>query len=102
MEYPFLMGMRLEDLKAKSLTIREIAARHKALSISIFGSVARGEDTESSDYDFLVTFDKDSSLLDSAALMNDLEDYLGSHVDVVSMAGLKQRDSRIRQEAILL
>jgi uncharacterized protein len=96
------MGMRLEDLKAKSLAIREIAARHKALSISIFGSVARGEDTESSDYDFLVTFDKDSSLLDSAALMNDLEDYLGSHVDVVSMAGLKQRDFRIRQEAILL
>jgi len=102
MEYPFLMGKRLENLKANSQAIREIAARHKALSISIFGSVARGEDTEGSDYDFLVTFDKESSLLDSAALMNELEDFLGSPVDVVSMGGLKPRDSRIRQEAILL
>jgi predicted nucleotidyltransferase len=50
------MGKRLEDLKANRQAIRDIAARHRALSISIFGSVARGDDKENSDYDFLVSF----------------------------------------------
>ena len=102
MQYNSPMGRRLEELKANSSAIRQIAARHKASSIAIFGSVARGDDTENSDYDFLVTFEKNSSLLDTAALMNDLEDFLGSHVDVVSLGGLKPRDFRIREEAILL
>lgn len=102
MQYNSPMSRRLEELKANSIAIRQIAARHKASSIAIFGSVARGEDTENSDYDFLVTFEKNSSLLDSAALMNDLEDFLGSHVDVISLGGLKPRDHKIRDEAILL
>lgn len=102
MEYPLHMGKRLEELIANSKAIRDIAARHKGLSISVFGSVARGEDNENSDYDFLVTFAENSSLLDCAALINDLEDYLKAHVDVVSFAGLKPRDNRIRQEAIAL
>ena len=102
MQYPLTMSKRLEGLRANSTAIRQIAARHKASSIAIFGSVARGEDTENSDYDFLVTFEKNSSLLDTAALMNDLEDFLGSHVDVVSIGGLKPRDRRIREEAIPL
>jgi len=102
MQYNSPMSRRLEELKANSIAIRQIAARHKASSIAIFGSVARGEDTENSDYDFLVTFEKNSSLLDTAALMNDLEDFLGSHVDVVSLGGLKPRDFRIREEAIPL
>jgi predicted nucleotidyltransferase len=96
------MGKRLEGLEENSTAIREIAARHKASSIAVFGSVARSEDTENSDYDFLVTFEKDSSLLDTAALINDLEDFLGSHVNVVSLGGLKPRDNRIRREAIPL
>jgi predicted nucleotidyltransferase len=99
MQYNSSMSRRLEELKANSNAIRQIAARHKASSIAIFGSVARGEDTENSDYDFLVTFEKNSSLLDTAALMNDLEDFLGSHADVVSLGGLKPRDFRIREEA---
>ena len=96
------MGSRLEHLRSNREAIRAIAARHKALSISVFGSVARGEDRPDSDYDFLVTFEKNSSLLDTAALMNELEDFLGSHVDVVSLGGLKPRDFRIREEAIPL
>jgi predicted nucleotidyltransferase len=102
MQYPLTMSKRLEGLRANSTAIRQIAARHKASSIAIFGSVARGEDTENSDYDFLVTFNEDSSLLDTAALMNDLGEFLGSHVDVVSIGGLKPRDNRIREEAIPL
>jgi predicted nucleotidyltransferase len=96
------MSTRLERLRANSNAIRQIAARHKASSIAVFGSVARGEDTENTDYDFLVAFEKNSSLLDLAALINELEDFLGSHVYVVSIGGLKPRDHRIREEAIPL
>ena len=96
------MSERLDFLYANRGTIKAIAARHKALSISVFGSVARGEDGPNSDFDFLVSFEEDSSLLDAASLMNDLADYLKSPVDVISEGGLKPRDIRIRKEALLL
>lgn len=96
------MSQRLDFLRANSGAIRAIAASHKGISIAVFGSVARGEDGPGSDFDFLVTFNENSSLLDAASLMNELTDYLKSPVDVVSEGGLKPRDTRIRREAILL
>ena len=96
------MSARLAFLHANSGAIKAIAARHKATSIAVFGSVARGEDGPNSDFDFLVSFNEDSSLLDAASLMNELTDYLKCPVDVVSEGGLKPRDTRIRREAILL
>jgi predicted nucleotidyltransferase len=56
------MSERLDFLLANRDAIKSIAARHKALSISVFGSVARGEDGPNSDFDFLVLFNDDSSL----------------------------------------
>jgi predicted nucleotidyltransferase len=49
------MGGRMEFLLENREAIKEIAYRNKALSISVFGSVARGEDGAESNYDFLVT-----------------------------------------------
>jgi predicted nucleotidyltransferase len=96
------MGSRLDYLRSNRETIRSIAARHNALSISVFGSVARGEDSPDSDYDFLVEFQKGSTLIDLSGLMIELEDFLKTPVDVVSIGGLKPRDQQIRQEAVLL
>lgn len=89
-------------LKENSEAIKAIAARHKGLKIAVFGSVARGDDGPDSDFDFLVSFNQDASLLDAAALMNELTDYLKCSVDIVSEGGLKPRDTRIREEAIQL
>ena len=52
--------------------------------MAVFGSVARGEDDEASDIDFLVEFEPDSSLFDLLHLKDDLEELLGCTVDVVS------------------
>ena len=41
-------------------------------SIAVFGSVARGEETDASDIDFLVEFEPNSSLLDLIHLEDDL------------------------------
>ena len=68
--------------------ILEIAARHGARNIRVFGSVARGEDEERSDVDLLVEMEPGRSLLDRIALGQDLEDLLHRDVDVVNEKAL--------------
>ena len=77
--------MRLEDLvKEKREEILDIAARHGASNVRVFGSVARGEAGPESDVDFLVELERGRSLLDRAALILDLETLLGRRVDVAT------------------
>jgi predicted nucleotidyltransferase len=83
--------------------ILSIAARHGARNVRIFGSMARGEATESSDVDFLVDLEPDRSLFDLSALLLDFEELLGRKVDVVtedSIYWLLRR--RILKEAVPL
>jgi hypothetical protein len=63
----------------------------------VFGSVARGEDTEASDLDLLVEAGARTSLLDLARARNALEDALGVSVDLVTEADLPER---IRKAAL--
>jgi predicted nucleotidyltransferase len=86
-------------LKGRRREIRDIARRHKALKVSVFGSVARGDDHPGSDIDLLVRFAPGASLFDQVALAQDLEDALGFHVDVVSEGGLRKVHERIKAEA---
>ena len=96
------MSERLDFLYANRGTIKAIAARHKVLSIAVFGSVARGEDSPKSDFDFLVKTEPGASLFDLAGLHVDLVDFLKSEVDIVDEGGLFPRDSHIREEALPL
>lgn len=90
-------------LQEKREKILKIAAGHGAFNIRIFGSVARGEDTDKSDIDFLVEMESDKSLLDRIALIQDLEDYLGCKVDVATVKGLREYfRERILKQAIYL
>lgn len=80
--------------------ILEAAKRHGARNVRIFGSVARGDYDDQSDLDFLVEMEPGRSLLDHAALLNELEDILGRKVDVVSEHGIKARiKDRVLKEA---
>jgi len=74
----------LDKLIAQRDALLAIAGKHGAHSVRIFGSVARGEDTERSDIDFLIALDSGRSLLDLIGLKNDLEDYLHRPTDVVT------------------
>ena len=60
------------------------ALKYGFARLGIFGSVARNEQTEQSDVDFLVEF-KDSavSLLTLAALKNRMQELLNTDVDIV-------------------
>lgn len=78
-----------ESIRLRRDAILEIAGRYGAHDIRIFGSVARGDATESSDLDLIVRFDPDRSLFDHGGLLMDLQDLLGVKVDVISEAGLR-------------
>jgi uncharacterized protein len=87
----------------KRSEILEIAARHGARNLRIFGSVARGDADAVSDIDILVDLEPGRSLLDLGGLLYDLQDLLGRPVDVVTERGLRPRTrQRVLQEAIAL
>ena len=72
-------------LEKHRLEVLEIMKRYPRLSnLRIVGSVARGEDTEESDIDFLVDLAPDAGLFDLGGLHEDLEELLGVPVDVIS------------------
>lgn len=96
------MGKRLDQLKSQREMIIEIVSRNKACNVSVFGSVARGEETAESDIDFLVDFLPGASLTDQFRLQEELTELLETSVDVVSRRGLKPRDTDIREEALAL
>jgi len=89
-----------ELLRENKADIDVLVKKHRGASVSVFGSVARGEETESSDIDLLVEFEKGSSLFDLLHLQDELQELLGRKVDVVSTGGLKKRDDHIRREAV--
>ncbi|VVB72372.1 Nucleotidyltransferase domain protein [uncultured archaeon] len=96
--------MYLSDLlKSRREEIIEIAAKHGAHNVRVFGSVARGEADSQSDIDLLVEFKRGTTLLGHAALINELEELLGVKVDVVSERGLRERiRDRVLSEAVAL
>jgi len=77
-------------LQSKRSQILQIAARHGARKVRVFGSVARGTARRGSDIDFLVEMEEGRSLLDHAALVLDLERLLKRSVDVASERGLRR------------
>ena len=73
----------LETLRdEKRDDVLRLAGRHGARNIRVFGSVARGEERDTSDLDLLVEWEAGRSLLDHVALVQDLEELLGTKVHV--------------------
>jgi len=79
------------------------AAHRGASNVRIFGSVARGDETDSSDIDLLVDIDAGVGLVALAALVRELTTLLGVHVDVVPANTLKKAiRAEVLSEAIPL
>lgn len=97
--------MKLKQLLQENREeILKIAAKHGAYNVRIFGSVARDDDDEKSDIDFLIDYDlgKISPWFPSG-LIQDLQQMLGRKVDIVTVDGLKERiRERILQNVIKL
>lgn len=89
-------------VEAQREAIKSLVHRHKGRAVAVFGSVARGDESEGSDIDFLVEFQKGSSLFDLGDLQDALAELLGHPVDIVSLGGLLPRDRHIHRDAIWL
>ena len=79
----------LAHLQARRPEIVQLAARHGALNVRVFGSVARGEATLESDIDFLVDFQPSTSIWDMIGFWQDLSELLGCEVSVVTESTLE-------------
>ena len=75
-------------LQEKREAILQLATKHGARNVRVFGSVARHEADEQSDIDFLVDMEPGRNLLDMGGLLMDLRELLGREADVVTEKGL--------------
>ncbi len=82
--------MKLKQLlKDKREDILAVAEQHGAFNVRIFGSVAKNEETEDSDIDFLIDYDLNKiSAWFPGGLLMDLQDLLGCKIDIVTEQGL--------------
>jgi hypothetical protein len=95
--------MDIQSLRERREEILQIAAKHGARKVRIFGSVARGEADAASDLDLLVEMEPGRSLLDLGGLLMELQDRLDARVDVVTEKGLRERiRDRVQKEAVAL
>ena len=96
------MSRRDEVLVRHRDAIVATAKSYKALTISLVGSMARGEDTEDSDYDFLVDFEGGIGFFGICNLEASLRDLLGRDVDVVPRSCLREHCTGMIDDAIVL
>jgi predicted nucleotidyltransferase len=92
--------INLETLRTeKKAEILHLAEVHGARNVRVFGSVARGDNGEDSDVDFLVDMDKGRTLFDLIGFRLDLEDLLHIPVEVVTTNSLRYIRDRVLTEA---
>jgi hypothetical protein len=78
----------MDLLQLRREEILQIAERHGARDVRVFGSAARGDATVESDIDLLVTTRGETSPWFPAGLVAELERVLQRKVDVVTEDGL--------------
>lgn len=87
--------LTLADVRRQRDRILEIAIRRGISNVRVFGSVARGEATLSSDVDLLLDMLPERSILDLGGFAMEVSQVLDSRVDVVEAetlaGGMKER-----------
>ncbi|MGK7889761.1 MAG: nucleotidyltransferase family protein [Leptolyngbyaceae cyanobacterium] len=79
----------LATLREQRSQILDIAAKHGAYNVRVFGSVVREENTQESDIDFLIDYDPEQvTPWFPGGLLMDLQDLLGRKVDVLTEKGI--------------
>ena len=91
--------MTLNETLERLANQREALQGFKVRSLSVFGSVARGEAGRGSDVDLLVEFSEPVGLFEFARLKRFLEQVLETRVDLVTPAALRasMRESVLRE-----
>jgi predicted nucleotidyltransferase len=76
------MALR-DEIQRQREVVLQIAARHGASNVRLFGSVARGEERPDSDVDLLIDLEAERGLGDYLGLAEELEALLHRRVDLL-------------------
>ena len=80
-----------QDVLQELKTLKgEVQTEYSVKTLGLFGSVARGEQTDQSDIDLLVEFSRPVGFVTFMRLEKFLSDRLGKRVDLVTADSLKQ------------
>jgi predicted nucleotidyltransferase len=70
--------------------IKSVTSKIHPTLLGVFGSYARGEQTERSDLDILIDFDANIDLLELIGLEQELSALLGIKVDLITLRSVKE------------
>ena len=76
------------DIQAAKTILIPILRQYGATKIGVFGSFSRGEQTDQSDLDLLVSFADTKSLLTLVKIKRELSEALGIDVDLLTEAAI--------------
>lgn len=82
------MTMTMQDIKQKSIPIFQ---QYGITYAGVFGSFARGEETDKSDIDFVVRLGRPMGMFAYMRFVNGLESTLKRKVDVVTEKSINKR-----------
>ena len=83
--------------------VKPIAEEYGVSKVYIFGSVARGDDNEDSDYDFCIEKGKIRGLIKLAGFFQDLRDSVGHEIYLVTTTALEPEFLRtVMTEGVLI
>jgi len=77
--------------------VTPIAEKHGILRVYLFGSRARGDHKEGSDYDFCILAPKGYGLFKIGSFLSDLEDALGAEVNIISEEGISRNEAFVEE-----
>lgn len=89
------------DIEQIKVSVKDLCPQFGVRSLDLFGSVARGDNNNRSDMDFLVEFD-DSEPKDYSkrffGLLHSLEDTFHCNIDLVTVKSIKKKTLRKKIE----
>lgn len=92
-----------EALERHRIDIRRIVSENRSSNPRVFGSVLRGEDTETSDLDLLIEPTAQTSLMDLARIGYTLEELMRVKIDILTPDSLpKKFRNRVLDEAVVV
>ena len=96
-------GALLDEVLDRRDLVLRIATMNKIDAVSIFGSVARREETADSDIDFLVDPMPGTTHFDLAQFQIDMEKLFRRRIDIVSRGGLDpEKDTKLLHDEVRL
>lgn len=87
----------LDKLRSHRDELAAIAEKYGAYNMHVFGSVARGEASNESDVDMMVSAKPGTSIFDLVGLWLDLQDFLGCDVSLITDDEVPRRERFLRR-----